>query len=75
MKLVMQNMNISIFTSLPINTVTLQSLVFRNLGKLYPFPADNLIRYKTKQTTNINILYTQDLSYLENKTEFLCLVF
>ena len=73
MKLVMQNMNISIFTSLPINTVTLQNLVFRNLGKLYPFPAD-LIRYKTKQTTNINILYTQDLSYLENKTEFLCLV-
>ena len=46
-----------------------------NLGKVCPFLTDNLIRYKIKQTPNINILQTQDLSYLENKTEFLCLVF
>ena len=59
MKLVMQNMNIDQY--LPPSLLTL--LCYRtnnspecNLGKLYPFLADNLIRYKIKQIPNINIL-------------------
>ena len=58
MKLVMQNMNIqylppSLLTLLRYRTYNCPEC---NLGKLYPFPADNLIRYKIKQTPNINIL-------------------